>query len=209
MEFKVTELDEGDNSHAFNYEAGNYWENNASQTPVKKKKVTFTDILSNMNLVVNENGVLQYMRMNEPPTSQPSSHPSPQYQPPQRDTREIHYNYNYNYNPNEFETGPSTNANSQYNQQPIDPSVKHSYIYNKYFKDYNDPNAVKPGPRVPKTIQEYRQMILEDRIKAIQHKKRMEQIKSKKLLFTSVPGAQSNPRNMTASKNSLRSMNFR
>ena len=51
-------------------------------------------------------------------------------------------------------------------------------------------------------------MLLEDKIKAIEHKKRIEQIKSTKLLFTTTPGATSNPRNIRASKNNLRMMNF-
>ena len=41
-----------------------YWEPNVTQNKniqPKKKKVTFTDILSNMNLVVNNQGVLQFM----------------------------------------------------------------------------------------------------------------------------------------------------
>ena len=64
-------------------------------------------------------------------------------------------------------------------------------------------------PRVPKTIEEYRQMLLEDRIKAIQQKQRIDQIKSKKMFFMTAPGANSNPRNIQASKNNLRSMSFK
>ena len=62
---------------------------------------------------------------------------------------------------------------------------------------------------MPKTIEEYHQMLLEDRIKAIEHKKMIEQVKSKKLMFTSSPGASLNPRNLQASRNNLRMMNFR
>lgn len=181
----------------------NYWDNSVkTETKEKRKKVSFNDILSNMNLVVNKQGVLQMVV----PTQQ-ESYKQNEYQP--------QYNQNYQYNANDF-SRPSQYQSSQFmpqqqnnNQEPLDPSVKHSYIYNKYFKDYVDPNAQKQGPRVPKTIEEYHQMLLEDRIKAIEHKKRIEQIKSTKLLFTSAPGAQSNPRNVVASKNNLRMMNFR
>jgi hypothetical protein len=161
----------------------NYWDEQTTKDNKERKKVSFNDILTNMNLVVNKEGVLQFMVPNK------------------QDNYEQD-NSQYTYNPNNF-------SQSSPNQDPLDHSVKHSYIYNKYFKDYADPNAQQPAIRVPKTIQEYRQMILEDRIKAIQHKKRVEQIKSTKLMFTSAPGSVSNPRNMKASQNSLRTMNFR
>ena len=208
MELNITELDNVNTMNpydTFDYDkfeqqnSANYWENSVKpETKEKRKKVSFNDILSNMNLVVNKQGVLQFMVPNQEEILQQNT-----YQP--------------QYNPNEF-SQHSQYQNSQIapqkqpnrpNQEPLDPSVKHSYIYNKYFKDYADPNAQKQGPRVPKTIEEYHQMLLEDKIKAIEHKKRIEQIKSTKLLFTTAPGSGSNPRNMVASKNNLRMMNFR
>jgi hypothetical protein len=145
-----------------------------------------------MNLVVNNQGVLQFMGAGK---EQPID--------------------NYNYNQNEFtqqsynQSQPNKNLRQgQKTQEPLDPGVKHSYIYNKYFKDYADPNFQKQGPRVPKTIDEYHEMLLDDRKKAIEHKLKMEEIKSKKLLFTSAPGSTSNPRNIQPTKNNLRRMNF-
>jgi hypothetical protein len=217
MELNITELDNANTMNpydTFNYNtfeqqnSTNYWENSVkTETKEKRKKVSFNDILSNMNLVVNKQGVLQLMV----PTQQEISEQNA-YQPQHNE-----FNQSYQYNPNSF-SQPSQYQNAQIthqkqpnrpNQEPLDPSVKHSYIYNKYFKDYADPNAQKPGPRVPKTIEEYHQMLLEDKIKAIEHKKRIDQIKSTKLLFTNTPGSGSNPRNMVASKNNLRMMSFR
>lgn len=214
MELNITELDNVNTMNpydTFNYNtfeqqnSTNYWENSVkTETKEKRKKVSFNDILSNMNLVVNNQGSLQFIIPNQQEISEQN-----RYQP--------QYNQNYQYNPNEF-SQPSQYQNSKFISQqqvsrpkedPLDPSVKHSYIYNKYFKDYVDPNAQKPGPRVPKTIEEYHQMLLEDKIRAIEHKKRIEQIKSTKLMFTTAPGSGSNPRNMVASKNNLRMMNFR
>jgi len=214
MELNITELDNMNTMNpydTFNYNtfeqqnSTNYWENSVkTETKEKRKKVSFNDILTNMNLVVNKQGVLQLMVPNQQDISEQNTyHPQ--------------YNQNYRYNPNEF-SQPSQYQNPQFISQhqvsrpkegPLDPSVKHSYIYNKYFKDYVDPNAQKQGPRVPKTIEEYHQMLLEDKIRAIEHKKRIEQIKSTKLMFTTTPGSGSNPRNMVASKNNLRMMNFR
>lgn len=213
MELNLSELDNANTMNpydTFDYNSyeeqngENYWEKpKIKENQTKRKKVSFNDILSNMNLVVNNKGVLQFMG------------PS----------KEQNYNEqsveNYNYNPNQFNQQSYNQSQPKYNQpnnlrqvqqnknqEPLDPSVKHSYIYNKYFKDYADPNFQKPGPRVPKTIEEYHQMLLDDRKKAIEHKLKMEQIKSRKLLFTAAPGSTSNPRNIQPTKNNLRRMNF-
>ncbi len=193
MEINFSNLDTRNPYDTFDYNSyetqnnNNYWEQNLKKETVeskpKKKKVSFDDILSNMNLVVNNQGILQYMM----PIQQDN-----QYTQDYNQTQ-------YQYNPNELNR----------KIEPIDPSVKHSYIYNKYFKDYNDQTGQKSGPRVPKTIEEYKQMLLDDKIKTIKHKMMVEQVKSKKMFFTSVPGATSNPRNIQATKNNLRSMNFK
>ena len=94
-----------------NIDSQKYWEQNLTQNKnlqQKKKKVSFTDILNNMNLVVNNQGVLQFMA----PVSQVEEQQYSQQQ--------------------QYQT-----------QEPLDPSVKHSFIYNKYFKDYKDVTAQK------------------------------------------------------------------
>jgi hypothetical protein len=202
MELNLSELDNVNTMNpydTFDYNSyeeqngENYWEKpKIKENQTKRKKVSFNDILSNMNLVVNNQGVLQFMTAGK---EQPLD--------------------NYNYNQNEFTQESYNQSQSNKNlrqskkiQEPLDPGVKHSYIYNKYFKDYADPNLQKQGPRVPKTIDEYREMLLDDRKKAIEHKLKMEEMKSKKLLFTSAPGSTSNPRNIQPTKNNLRRMNF-
>jgi len=160
----------------------NYWEKKDVRQP--KKKVSFDDILNNMNLVVTQDGVLQYMR------------------PLQQE---------YNQGNNSQYNQGNNSQYSQYNQQstqmnisePIHPAVKHSPIYNKYFKDYRENEQSHPsGPRRPKTIQELKQMLREDKIREIQQKIRISQIKSKKMLFTNINGI-----HMT--KNNLRVMAFK
>ena len=188
MELNFTELDNlgNDNFDNFDtkkYESTNnldsikYWEN-IKKVNKPKKKVTFDDILSNMNLVVNQKGVLQYMgtSMSEP-------------------------NYYSSEQPQQNES--------------LDPNLKHSYIFNKYFREYRDPNALPniPAPRVPQTLEEYKQMLLEDRIKAIQQKNRIAQIKSTKMIYTNnitnIGQNNINPTvNLKASKNNLRRMSF-
>ena len=195
MELKISELDTMNPYETFNYNSyqedngNNYWEKTKIET--KKKKVSFNDILSNMNLVVNNQGVLQFMV------------PTPQ-QEESSDNKYYNANGIENVN-NKILKSPLIHNN---NPVPLDQTVKHSYIYNKYFKDYVDPNVQKQGPRVPKTMEEYRKMLLEDRIKAIEHRKMIEQVKSKKMLFTTTPGMGINPRDIKPTKNNLRRLNF-
>jgi hypothetical protein len=92
--------------------------------------------------------------------------------------------------------------------KPLEPQVKNSHIYNKYFKDYKDPNVEYiEEVKAPQTVQEYNRMLLEDRIKRIQERNRIAQIKSTKLMFES-NNTQVNTGNIRVSKNNLRMMNF-
>ena len=61
MEMKFTEIDNLDNK-SYELNQQKYWESTEKKGNIqKKKRVSFDDILSNMNLVVNQNGVLQSM----------------------------------------------------------------------------------------------------------------------------------------------------
>ena len=191
MNLNFTEVDDLANNDNFNINSyqtnNNYWETTTNQLEApKKKKVSYDDILNSLNLVVNKNGVLQYMSVN--PTGENNEQPQKQY--------------NQNQQPQK-----------QYNQQqtktiakgkPLEPQVKNSFIFNKYFKDYKDPNAeIVEEVKVPQTIEEYNRMVLEERIKRIQERNRIAQIKSTKMLFEN-----NNNNNVNASKNSLRMMRF-
>jgi hypothetical protein len=70
------------------------------------------------------------------------------------------------------------NQNKNQNQPAIDPALKNSFLYNKYFKDYKEATTNEPEVRVPKTMEEYRRMLIEDKIKQIQQIKKMKQLKS-------------------------------
>lgn len=193
MELNFVEMNNDDESQIESiYEK--YWE----QEKPKKKKVTFDDILSNMNLVVNKSGVLQFMT--------PIQDESNVYQPQEYDYDQFIYKETPQQQVIKLNNNPIDPID------PIDPNVKHSYIYNKYFKDYNDASMQQePEIRVPKTIEEYRQMVLEDKIKQYKERMRLAHIKSTKLLFTSpnMNTVNVNTRNIQASKNNLRMMNFR
>lgn len=181
MELNISKLENMNPYETFDYnkfeQEHNYWE---QEKPIKKK-VTFDDILTNMNLVVNKQGVLQFMSLQQNQTH-------PQTQNPQN----------------------QKHLSKQQIQEPIAPSLKHSFIYNKYFKDYIDPNLEKQSPRVPKTMEELKKMLIQNKIINERQKQIISQIKSTKLMFTTNPNINIiNPKNIVASKNNLRTMTFR
>jgi hypothetical protein len=200
MNIHFSELDTNEQPN-FDYNAFDnpekYWDN--QQQPItKKKKVSFNDILSNMNLVVNQQGVLQFMQ----PVQNQEYYPE-QYQQPQQ--------YQQPYQEYVAQQIAQRQPQAPYQQQApqqaqIDPALKNSFLYNKYFKDYKDVATYEPEIRVPKTMDEYRQMLLEDKIKELQQKKRIAEIKTTKLMFTTNVPEQSNT--IRPTRNNLRSMNF-
>ena len=73
----------------------------------------------------------------------------------------------------------STNINNNTNKttEIINNNInRNSYIYNKYFKNELD-KPTDDGIRRPKTINEYKKMLLDDLLK----KRHMQQIKSKQI----------------------------
>jgi hypothetical protein len=202
MDITFTEYDSNNINNNQDFDYDKYWE---QPKPEKKKKVSFNDILSNMNLVVGKNGVLQQMQHQQPIEQQytPEQYVPQQYVPQQ---------YDYEYLPQQNISQQQYNQYIPQKQQPIEPAVKHSFIYNKYFKDYNDNFQQEPEVLVPKTIEEYRQMVQEQRKKILEERIRISQIKSTKLMFTTNQGYNVNnnrPTTIQPTKNNLRSMNFR
>jgi hypothetical protein len=227
MELNFSELDNmttqnpyeqfNENDYGVDNNSEKYWEQAKSEKDqqTKKKKVSFNDILTNMNLVVNKKGVLQFMKPTQEPQQQDYQYEEQYYQQQYAQPQQRQYaqpqQRQYAQPQQRQYAQPQQRQYAQPQQQPVEPSVKHSYIYNKYFKDYADVSAPAPERRVPKTIEEYNQMVREDRIKRIEERKRISEIKSTKLMFTTTPDnhvGQVNPRNIQPSKNTLRKMSF-
>jgi hypothetical protein len=183
MEINFTEMSQNNN----NFNNTNYWENNNTTNTSnnnndnnnvenkKKKKVTYDDILSSLNLVVAPNGVLQYMN------TKPNTF--------DRDNKYVE------------QDKPKSILKNSINQEKIEPQVKHSYIFNKYFKNYKEPDTVEE-PLKPLTREEYQKMVIEDLIKRRLAQKRVAQIKSKKLSFTN-NNNNNNNQPIYATKNNL------
>jgi hypothetical protein len=185
-----------ENNYGVDSNSEKYWERAKSEKEqqTKKKKVSFNDILTNMNLVVNKKGVLQFIQ-------------------PAKPINEYQYDSQYDSQYDE-QYVPQQRQNAA-QRVPIAQSVKQSYIYNKYFKDYADANAdPPPEKKVPKTVEEYNKMVMEERIKRVEEKKRIAEIKSTKLMFTTTPDNNftqinpRNPRNIQTSRNNLKKMSF-
>jgi hypothetical protein len=215
MDLTFSEIDNNDtgypNESRANINYDKYWDSNPQQeteTPAKKK-VSFDDIMRNMNLVVSKTGVLQSIRP-QPQRSQhqpqrqtqynsQQSHQQPQYQP------QHHSQHQPQHQPQHRpQQQPQPNKAPQL-ESPLDPSIKHSYIFNKYFKDYQSAAPQEPEIRVPKTREEYFRMVTEERIRQMEERKRISQIKSTKLLFTTNSGPQGT---VQASKNTLGKLRF-
>ena len=125
----------------------------------KKPKVTYDDILKSLNLKVNK-GVLEYSLAATPLQNQ---------------------NTNCN---NSLKTCYRKQQNqNQQHQIPI--QEKSSYIYSKYFKDYKDHSSVNQEQIQPiyLTKEEIKKRIILHEIRKREERKRIEEVKSKKLLF--------------------------
>ena len=211
MDLNFSELDNIDTINT-GAETNNYWEQQSKPpaAPQKRKKVSFDDILSNMNLVVNKTGVLQRMvPMNNPndeSSQQQYSQQQQQYsqQQQQYSQQQQQYPQQQQQYYQEYTEQPPNRVNVK-KQEPLDPSLKHSYIYNKYFKDYQDATPQAPEVKTPKTKEEYFRMIHEERLRRIQEAHRISQIKSRKLMFTANNTYQENIR---TSANKLHKMSF-
>ena len=218
MDLNFSELDNIDTINT-GAETNNYWEQQSKPpaAPQKRKKVSFDDILSNMNLVVNKTGVLQRMvPMNNPNDEYPQQQQQHQQQYPQHQQQYSQHQQQYSQQHQqqypqqqqqyyqEYTEQPPNRVNVK-KQEPLDPSLKHSYIYNKYFKDYQDATPQAPEVKTPKTKEEYFRMIHEERLRRIQEAHRISQIKSRKLMFTANNTYQENIR---TSANKLHKMSF-
>lgn len=63
---------------------------------------------------------------------------------------------------------------------------QNNYIYNKYFQDYNkQQQQQQQGPSRPLTLQERRAMFIKRQIEIENQRRRISEIKSKKMLFSS------------------------
>ena len=171
---------------ATNYFDGN-GNGNSNGNKHKRPQFSYDDILSGLNLQVSPDGVLQKMTIKHNTVNRSASADDiSQY--PDGDGHGYGDNMQSYSNDNQFYSyGGNYNSsdNIEHNnvKQPLDPSVKNSAIYNKYFKNYRDAETALE-PRVPKSWEEYHQMVREDHINRMNARRRASQVKSTKMFYT-------------------------
>jgi len=141
----------------------NYWDNKPDHSAQKKARFSYDDILNSLNLVV-QNGVLKQIQV-KPASGQGHGQIHSQGQARGQARGQAQHPA----------FGKSGEKMKQ--EQSVDPQVKNSYIYNKYFKDYAQPGA----PIEPLTPEQRKQQAIKDYLVRVAAQKRIEQ--SRKLLF--------------------------
>lgn len=147
----------------------NYWDPKPEyeKAEPKKNNISYDEILNSMNMVVI-NGKLHFIPANKfQNTQQNTFH--------QNQSTRVNYQNN-NQLSNQINQRNQNNHNNQGNSQ-------NSYIFDKYFKNYQQEQTQNDVPKVPLTPEEIKKNIILHRLKQIEERKRIEQIKPKKLLF--------------------------
>jgi hypothetical protein len=130
--------------------------NSQNTNNIKKPKISYQDILSSMGTVVI-NGKLEFVRKNN--------------------------NLQQN---SEFTTENTNKQQKKVIVNNLPQQInKNSYIYNKHFKNYKEPQLAQyiEEPIVPMTKKEFARQVIVNRINEINQRNRIAEIKSTKLMF--------------------------
>jgi hypothetical protein len=131
----------------------------------KKKSISYGDILSSMNTVVID-GKLQFVKKEN-----------------NSDFNNNERNEDYgNYSDYQEPAKKIVKINNDPLNNPINPNIKNSYIYNKYFKNYKE-NELIEEPKIPKTKKELLNQLIINSVHNHNERIRLSQVKSTKLLF--------------------------
>jgi hypothetical protein len=137
--------------------------------PAQKPKVSYDDILSKMGMFVADGQL--HLLDNQPLKVQQQIKQQHAYQS-QNQSAMQNQSFNKPYQPQAYQ--PQQQPQNQ--PQQSQAYQQNSYIYNKYFNnEVND----QPDVRVPRNLQEYKNMLMHD----ILQKHRIRQIKSTKLVM--------------------------
>ena len=183
---------------------------NSSGENMKKEKMTFDDILSNMNMKVIDGSLKLTPDINN--NNEVNKKKSTRFEPfnfnsdnalnnHQHLNNHEHLNNHQHLNNHEHLNNNTENIKKVKFQEPssLAPEVKNSWIYNKYFKDYKEQGMIEE-PEIPLTPEELKQKLIIDYIERIKARQRIAQIKPKKMMFSNnnvmIPGiyaSQNNP----------------
>jgi hypothetical protein len=132
-----------------------------------KNEISYDDILASLNMMVVD-GKLQYI--------------NPKYS---YDKHKQIISNNSNNSYNSYNNSNINNINKYKENTNISKTIiQNSYIQNKYFKNYREPN--QPQQRLPPmTREQFRKLQILNILKKRAAQKRINQIKSKKMIFSS------------------------
>ena len=223
MNIKFSEIEDDQNNNLYRYDQNNnrfniqeqnkvvtptfyqpYYENkntnsnklfyNSSGENLKKEKITFDDILNNMNMKVIDGSLKLTADVNNDTdvnVKKPSRFEPFNFNANANANTNTNTNTNTNANANtntnaNANTNTNTNANTKkvkFQESVVTPEVKNSWIFNKYFKDYRAPD-IEEEPEMPLTREELQQKIIVDHIERIKARQRIAQIKPKQMMFS-------------------------
>lgn len=160
---------------------------NATIEPKQKPKLTYDDMLNSMNVKV-VNGILRFGIDND------------KIKNAQDEKNEQKYNLEYKHSLSNDKKNTTQMNNQKEKAKPLhikesnpiltpqknqslDPNVKNSWIYNKYFKNYKD-SPEEIIPERPLTKKELEEKIIRDYLERKRSQKMVSQVKSTKLLFS-------------------------
>jgi len=126
-------------------------------TPKPNPKITYDSILNSMNMYV-DNGILRFAV----------------------DKQKLEGQIQSNSEPVKEEKVKRVELK---NSAPVEPALKNSWIYNKYFKDYKGVQGIEQE-EIPLTPEELREKKRRDYIEYVNARKRAAQVKSTKMLFS-------------------------
>lgn len=170
MNFRSNTIYQNSKSNSKYYDANNL--NNNTQEVIQKKNITYDDILNSMNVRV-ENGVLKFA-IDKNNLQQSNKKDENIINTKEYQNQQQIYSQNVN---------DTRNIKEVKITQPVEPEIKNSWIYNKYFKDYKDQN-IEPERKIPKTKQEYKEMVVRNYLDKLNAIKNANQSKGKNLLFS-------------------------
>jgi hypothetical protein len=157
LKFDDPEEDGLDETHEMNY---NYWATMNTNTNTKTNTNTNTNTIVNNKKQVSYDDILSSLNM------------------------VVHngvLQFAKNPAPNKLNNNTKNTNNTHANNTHANNT--HNYIHNKYFKDYKDESIINEPPR-QLTREEYKQLMIQNYYKRLEANRRIAQIKSKKLLFS-------------------------
>jgi hypothetical protein len=160
---------------------------NATIKPKQKPKLTYDDMLNSMNVTV-VNGILRFGIDNNKIKNTNEVSNEEKYNMEYKtsisnETKKTNQINNQKEKPRILPVKGTNPIQPPQQNQPLDPNVKNSWIYNKYFKNFKD-SSEEINQERPLTKKEWEEKIIRDYLERKRAQKLASKVKSTKLLFS-------------------------